>query len=135
LGASTTRPVAEAVGEREGHSPLALALYDHQDAGTCWEKHGDAKLREAGLVPSVNWAGRYRHKALPALSVYVDDFKPAYHPNDEKKAWKPRQGKIKLKKPAPPKLHVGCNHRLHRRRIGLRGLGSGGLAARTGTRR
>jgi hypothetical protein len=34
--------------------PLVLALHGHPDAGTCWEKHCDAKLQEAGFVPIVN---------------------------------------------------------------------------------
>ena len=46
---------------RDPVCPLVLALYGHPDAGTCWEKHCDAKLREAGFLPIVNWAGCYRH--------------------------------------------------------------------------
>ena len=74
---------------------LVLALYGHPDAGTCWEKHCDGKLREAGFLSIVNWAGCYRHSTLRAvLSVYVDDFKLACHKDDEKTVWKLLQGNI-----------------------------------------
>ena len=38
------------------HDPvvqLCLALYRHPDAGTCWEKHCDAKLGEKGFSPVI----------------------------------------------------------------------------------
>ena len=88
-----------------------LAFYGHPDAGTCWEKHCDGKLREAGFLPIVNWAGCYRHSTLRAvLSVYVDDFKLACHTDDEKKIWKLLQSKIKLEDPAMLKQYLGCTH-------------------------
>ncbi len=99
---------------RDPVCPLVLALYGHPDAGTCWEKHCDAKLREAGFVPILNWAGCYRHSTFRAvLSVYVDDFKLACHSEDEKKMWKLLQSKIKLEDPAPLKQYLGCSHIHH----------------------
>ena len=37
--------------------PLRLALYGHPDAGTCWEKHCDAKWGEKGFSPVHGWPG------------------------------------------------------------------------------
>jgi hypothetical protein len=99
---------------RDPVCPLVLALYGHPDAGTCWEKHCDGKLREAGFLPIVNWAGCYRHSKLRGvLSVYVDDFKLACHADDEKKIWKLLQGRIKLEDPTMLKQYLGCTHVHH----------------------
>ena len=57
---------------------LRLALYGHPDAGTCWEKHCEDRLKEVGFKPITNWPGCFVHKELQAfLTVYVDDFKVA----------------------------------------------------------
>ena len=54
---------------------LILALYGHPDAGTCWEKYCGIQLQKVGLLPIMNWPGRYRHTSLRAvLTVHVDDF-------------------------------------------------------------
>ena len=99
---------------RDPVCPLVLALYGHPDAGTCWEKHCDGKLREAGFLPIINWAGCYRHSKLRGvLSVYVDDFKLACHADDEKKIWKLLQGRIKLEDPTMLKQYLGCTHVHH----------------------
>ena len=69
--------------------PLRLALYGHPDAGTCWEKHCDAKLGEEGFSPVIGWPGCYSHSSLAVfLTVYVDDFKMSGREADVAKAWK-----------------------------------------------
>ncbi len=39
---------------RDPACPLVVVLYRHPDAGTCWDKRCDSKLREAGFMPIVN---------------------------------------------------------------------------------
>ena len=69
--------------------PLRLALYGHPDAGTCWEKHCDAKLGEKRFSPVIGWPGCYSHSSLAVfLTVYVDDFKMSGREADVAKAWK-----------------------------------------------
>ena len=70
--------------------PLRLALYGHPDAGTCWEKHCDAKLGEKGFSPVIGWPGCYADSSLAIfLTVYVDDFfKMSGREADVAKTWK-----------------------------------------------
>ncbi len=68
--------------------PLHLALYGHPDAGTCWEKHCEAKLSEKGFSPVMGWQGCYAHESLVVfLTVYVDDCKMSGRTADVEKAW------------------------------------------------
>jgi hypothetical protein len=82
--------------------PLRLALYGHPDAGTCWEKHCDAKLGEKGFSPVHGWPGCYSHSSLAVfLTVYVDDFKMSGREADVTKAWKLIKEVIQLEEPTP----------------------------------
>ena len=91
--------------------PLRLALYGHPDAGTCWEKHCDAKLGEKGFSPVHGWPGCYSHSSLAVfLTVYVDDFKMSGREADVTKAWKLIKEVIQLEEPTPTGRYLGCQH-------------------------
>jgi len=61
---------------RDPVCPLKLALYGHPDAGGCWEKHCEDRLRSVGFVAIADWRSCFWHEKLSLfLTVYVDDFK------------------------------------------------------------
>jgi hypothetical protein len=93
--------------------PLHLALYGHPDAGTCWERHCDVKLREKGFLPVSGWPGCYTHKSLAVfLTVYVDDFKMSGKDGDRAKAWKLIKEAVDLEDPEPYGRYLGCGQEI-----------------------
>ena len=99
-------------GFRDPVCPLALALYGHPDAGTCWELWCDEALRLEGFVAILGWDGRYRHSGLRLLlSVYVDDFRLSGPAENLDKGWQRIQKRIGLEPPTKIERYLGCVQR------------------------
>ncbi len=90
---------------------LKEALYGHPDAGKYWELHCDACLREVGFQPIDSWSSCYHHKKLNLfLSVYVDDMKLSGPEGNLDRGWDLIRKFIRLEKPTPLQLYLGCMH-------------------------
>ena len=90
---------------------LVLALYGHPDAGTFWEQHCEAMLKEVGYVKVKSWASVFRHEGLDLfLVVYVDDFKMSGPALNLPAGWELISKVIKMEEPRQLKRYLGCEH-------------------------
>ena len=91
--------------------PLRLALYGHPDSGTDWERHADAHVTSQGFVAIDGWPSCYWHPVHDLLLViYVDDFKLAGPKDKLALGWELISSGLKIEKPGPLGLYLGCKH-------------------------
>lgn len=104
----------EAECNKHGHPCVRLrkALYGHPDAGSCWERHCDAKCTQAGSEKIPDWPSCYKHTKLNwFLMVYVDDVKFAGPRGNLAKGWgELAKTGLELDPPSGPRLFLGCIH-------------------------
>lgn len=91
---------------------LRKPFYGHPDAGICWERHCDARLRSHGFVPIFDWPSCYFHEELKFfLMVYVDDFKMSGPTKNLPKGWENvRKAGLDIEDPTKFGLFLGCAH-------------------------
>ena len=81
---------------------LIKALYGHPDAGSCWERHCDARMKAGGFLPIANWPSSYFHPVLKLkLMVYVDDFKLAGPKGKLTQGWDIISKAVRIEEPQP----------------------------------
>ena len=86
---------------------LVLALC----AGTFWEQHCEAMLKQVGYVKVKGWAGVFRHEELDLfLVVYVGDFKMSGPAKNIAAGWALISKVIKMEEPRQLKRYLGCEH-------------------------
>ena len=91
---------------------LRKALYGHPDAGSCWERHCDARVASCGFQKVPEWPSCYFNSELKLfLIIYVDDFKLSGLEGNIPEGWKLlRKAGLKLEKERPPGFFLGCIH-------------------------
>ena len=91
---------------------LLKALYGHPDAGSCWERHCDARVASCGFHKVPEWPSCYFNSELNFfLMIYVDDFELSGPAGNLEKCWqKLAESGLKLEKEQPPGLFLGCIH-------------------------
>lgn len=90
---------------------LKDALYGHPDAGSCWERHCDRRMKAKGFKPLENWPSCYFHGDLKLiLMIYVDDFKLAGPKANLSIGWKMIQEAVEMGRTEPTGLFLGCMH-------------------------
>ena len=81
-----------------------LALYGHPDAGTFWEQHFEAMLKQVGYVKVKEWASVFRHELDLFLVMYVDDFKLSGPAKNIAAGWAVISKVIKMEEPRQLKI-------------------------------
>ena len=90
---------------------LVKALYGHPDAGSCWERHCDKRMRSKGFKPIESWPSCYFHKELRLfMMIYVDDFKLSGPAANLAKGWELIKDAVDMGDPEPAGLFLGCTH-------------------------
>ena len=97
---------------RDPVCPLVLALYGHPDAGGCWEKHCESRLRSVGFAPIADWRSCFWHEKLSLfLTAYVDDFKMSGPAGNLAAGWELIRKHVRTEAPQPIGKYLGCDHR------------------------